>query len=213
MTAHRGPPPTPSCHGTSWHSSRARASDPSASARSTVAFSPSASTDFSKFLGNLKIQNGVATLTELNIDNPVVGVLGTGQIDLGARTLDIRLTPRIDVAATGAGSTIGVGDIPIPVRVYGSWSNVRFGLDSSAVQAELTSRLRNRAASEITNRIGGDAGNILGQVLGADTAAEPPVEEEAPTLEDELRSRALGALFGNRDRTDESEDEDEEAPQ
>lgn len=177
------------------------------------AFSPGASTDFSKFLGNLEIQNGVATLTELNIDNPVVGVFGTGQIDLGARTLDIRLTPRIDVAATGAGSTIGVGDIPIPVRVYGSWSNARFGLDSSAVQAELTSRLRNRAASEITSRIGGDAGNVLGQVLGADPTAESQGEDETPTLEDELRSRALGALFGNRDRTEESDEEDEEAPQ
>lgn len=42
------------------------------------AFSPGASTDFSKFLGNLDIQNGVATLTELNIDNPVIGVLGSG---------------------------------------------------------------------------------------------------------------------------------------
>lgn len=177
------------------------------------AFSPGASTDFSKFLGNLEIQNGVATLTELNIDNPVVGVLGTGQIDLGARTLDIRLTPRIDVAATGAGSTIGVGDIPIPVRVYGSWSNVRFGLDSSAVQAELTSRLRNRATSEITSRIGGDAGNILGQVLGTEPTDQAPADAEESTLEDELRSRALGALFGNRDREDEPEDEAEEAPE
>lgn len=191
------------------------------------AFSPNASTDFSKFLGNLEIQNGVATLTELNIDNPVIGVFGSGQIDLGARTLDIRLTPRVDVNAAGAGSTIGVGDIPIPVRVYGDWSNVRFGLDSSAVQAELTSRLRNRAAGEITSRIGGDAGNILGQIVGGADTAEPspneqtadepttdaPAAEEAPSLEDELRSRALGALFGNRDREEPPVEDEGEAPQ
>ena len=181
------------------------------------AFSPNASTDFSKFLGNLEIQNGVATLTELNIDNPVIGVFGSGQIDLGARTLDIRLTPRVDVNAAGAGSTIGVGDIPIPVRVYGDWSNVRFGLDSSAVQAELTSRLRNRAAGEITSRIGGDAGNILGQIVGGSEAAEPTANEEppeeAPSLEDELRSRALGALFGNRDRDEPPAEDEGEAPQ
>jgi AsmA protein len=191
------------------------------------AFSPNASTDFSKFLGNLEIQNGVATLTELNIDNPVIGVFGSGQIDLGARTLDIRLTPRVDVNAAGAGSTIGVGDIPIPVRVYGDWSNVRFGLDSSAVQAELTSRLRNRAAGEITSRIGGDAGNILGQIVGGAETAEPspseqttnestadePTAEEVPSLEDELRSRAIGALFGNRDRDEPSAENEGEAPQ
>ena len=170
------------------------------------AISPQATTDFSQFLGNLDISNGVATLTDFNIDNPAVGVLGSGQIDLGARTLDIRLTPRIDVNAAGAGSTFGVADIPIPVRVFGSWSNVRFGLDSSAVQAELTSRLRNRAANELVNRLGGDAGGIIGEIVGAtprgDGASEP---SEPLNLEDELRNRALGALFG-------TPDDDEEDP-
>ena len=173
------------------------------------AFSPSASTDFSKFLGDLDIQNGVATLTELNIDNPVIGVLGSGQIDLGARTLDIRLTPRVDVSAAGAGSTIGIGDIPIPVRVYGNWSNVKFGLDSGAVQAELTSRLTARAASEISSRIGGDAGGLIGEIVGGSLATPSDDAENAPSLEDELRSRALGALFGTTQRDSEDEDEEE----
>jgi AsmA protein len=171
------------------------------------AFSPNATTDFSKFIGSMDITNGVATLTDLSIDNPVIGVFGSGQIDLGARTLDIRLTPRVDVAAAGAGSTIGIGDIPIPVRIYGSWSNVRFGLDSSAVQAELTSRLRNQAAGEIADRIGGDAGAIIGGIIGSgSTAPASEEEEDTPSLEDELANRALGALFGNRDRDEETEE-------
>ncbi|GAB5453927.1 MAG: hypothetical protein Hens2KO_01560 [Henriciella sp.] len=171
------------------------------------AFSPNATTDFSKFIGSLDITNGVATLTDLNIDNPVIGVFGSGQIDLGARTLDIRLTPRVDVNAAGAGSTIGVGDIPIPVRIYGSWSSVRFGLDSTAVQAELTSRLRGQAANEIADRIGGDAGAIIGGIIGSGSSNEAS-EEEAPSLEDEITNRALGALFGSRDRDEETEGED-----
>ena len=173
------------------------------------AFSPNATTDFSKFLGSLDITNGVATLTDLSIDNPVVGVFGSGQIDLGARTLDIRLTPRIDVNAAGAGSTIGVGDIPIPVRVYGSWSNVRFGLDSSAVQAELTSRLRGQAANEIADRIGGDAGAIIGGIIGGGSNSQAP-DEDAPSLEDEIANRALGALFGSRDRDEDTERKDDQ---
>ncbi|MEL6693551.1 MAG: AsmA-like C-terminal region-containing protein, partial [Pseudomonadota bacterium] len=173
------------------------------------AFSPSATTDFSKFIGSLDITNGVATLTDLNIDNPVVGVFGSGQIDLGARTLDIRLTPRVDVNAAGAGSTIGVGDIPIPVRIYGSWSNVRFGLDSSAVQAELTSRLRGQAANEIADRIGGDAGAIIGGIIGGGSNGGAS-EDGAPSLEDEITNRALGALFGTRDRDEDSENKDDQ---
>ncbi len=179
------------------------------------ALSPEAETDFSSFIGNLDFSNGVASITDLSIDNPVVGVTGTGRIDLGARTLDISLTPRVDVNAAGAGSTIGINSIPIPVRVYGSWSNVRFGLDQSAVQAELTARLRGQAASEIGDRIGGDAGQIIGDIIGGrSTPTTPPAPEPSDTpaegeetpaepaperdLEDELRDRALDALFGRR---------------
>ncbi|MEO1188876.1 MAG: AsmA family protein, partial [Pseudomonadota bacterium] len=173
------------------------------------ALSPEAETDFSKFIGNLDFTNGVASITNLSIDNPVVGITGAGSIDLGARTLDVRLTPRVDVAAAGAGSTIGIGDIPIPVRVYGSWSSVQFGLDSSAVQAELTARLRNQAAGEIADRIGGDAGAIIGGIIGNQSSTQSEGGEDAPNLEDELRDRALGALFGTRSRDEEEETEDE----
>ncbi|MEM6557527.1 MAG: AsmA family protein [Pseudomonadota bacterium] len=172
------------------------------------ALSPEAETDFSKFIGNLDFTNGVASITDLSIDNPVVGITGAGSIDLGARTLDVRLTPRVDVAAAGAGSTIGIGDIPIPVRVYGSWSSVRFGLDSSAVQAELTARLRGQAAGEIADRIGGDAGAIIGGIIGGQSATPSSEGEETPNLEDELLDSALGALFGPRTRDSEEEKED-----
>jgi len=176
------------------------------------AFSPEAETDFSNFIGNLEFSNGVASITNLSIDNPVVGITGAGSIDLATRTLDIRLTPRVNVAATGAGSTLGLGNIPIPVRVYGNWSSVQFGLDGSAVQAELTARLRRQAAGEIADRIGGDAGNIIGGIIGGQSTTPPAdsdAEDEARDLEDELRNRALDALFGNRG---EKPAEQEEAP-
>lgn len=174
------------------------------------ALSPEAETDFSKFIGNLDFNNGVASITNLSIDNPVVGITGAGSIDLGARTLDIRLTPRVDVAAAGAGSTIGLGDIPIPLRVYGSWSSVQFGLDSSAVRAELTARLRDQAAGEIADRIGGDAGAIIGGIIGNQSSPPSSEDDEAPALEDEIRDRALGALFGTRNRDSEEEETEDD---
>ena len=173
------------------------------------AFSPEAETDFSKFIGNLEFSNGVASITDLSIDNSVVGISGAGSIDLAARTLDIRLTPRVDLAAAGAGSTIGLGNIPIPVRISGSWANVKYGLDSSAVQAELTSRLRGQAASRIGEQIGGDAGSIIGGIIGGNSNQSDP-DEATPDLEDELRDRALDALFGNRNPA--SEPAEEAAP-
>ena len=179
------------------------------------AFSPEAETDFSNFIGNLEFSNGVASITNLSIDNPVVGITGAGSIDLATRTLDIRLTPRVDVSAAGAGSTLGLGNIPIPVRVYGSWSSVQFGLDGSAVQAELTSRLRSQAAGEIADRIGGDAGSIIGGIIGGQSttpSTDTDAEDEVPDLEVEIRDRALDALFGNRGRKP-AEQEETPAPE
>ncbi len=187
------------------------------------AISPEAETDFSQFIGNLEFTNGVASISDLSIENPVVGITGAGSIDLGARTLDISLTPRVDISASGAGATLALGDIPIPVRAYGNWSNIQFGIDQAAVQAELTARLRGQAGSEIGDRIGGDAGRIIGDIIGgrsttpsapSETPTEPsteptPDEEqpaEEPDLEDELRDRALDALFGRRDPEPPAED-------
>jgi AsmA protein len=175
------------------------------------AFSPEAETDFSSFIGNLDFNDGIASITNLSIENPVLGITGSGRIDLGSRTIDVSLIPRIDINAAGGGSTLGLGDIPIPVRAYGDWSNIQFGLDQAAVQTELTRRLRGQAASELGERIGGDAGRIIGDIIGGqsspptptpapapdETSENAPAEE--PDLEDELRNRALDALFGRRD--------------
>lgn len=184
------------------------------------AFSPEAETDFSSFIGNLDFNNGVASITNLSIDNPVVGITGSGRIDLGARTIDVSLIPRIDVNAAHGGATLALGDIPVPVRAFGDWSNIQFGLDQAAVQAELTRRLRSQAASELGDRIGGDAGRIIGGIIGGETAPQTPAPEpetdgasapepaEEQDLEDELRDRALEALFGRR-----SEEPEEPAPE
>jgi|GEM_PF-2291123 len=177
------------------------------------AFSPQAETDFSTFISSLEFTNGVASISNLSIDNPVVGITGAGSIDLGARTLDVQLTPRVDLSASGAGSTIGLANIPIPVRVYGNWSQVQFGLDSRAVQSELTSRLRQQAAGELGERIGGDAGRIIGGIVGGQSPSPSVPSEEEPAeaapeerdLEAELLDAALGSIFGTRERQEDPE--------
>lgn len=184
------------------------------------AFSPDAETDFSSFIGSLSFTNGVAQIQNLKLDNPVVAVTGSGSINLGTRMIDISLTPTIDLKAQRQGGTLALGDIPVPVRIYGSWANPKYGFDTAAIRSELTARARGRIADEIVDEVGGDLGNILGQVVGgkrpnqSPAQAEPgPAEEadsqtsttpEAPpkSIEDEIKDRAiegaLGAIFGNQ---------------
>ncbi len=194
------------------------------------AFSPEAETDFSSLIGGLNFTNGVAQITSLKLDNPVVAITGTGSIDLGARTIDISLVPSFDASAQRQGSSLTLNDIPIPVRVYGSWSNIKFELDSRAVQAELTARARGAIAGEIADQVGGPLGGILGQVItggsptvpaqpAEDTATDtaPDIAPETPTeapksLEDEIKDRAiegaLGAIFGDQNKPDEAAGEE-----
>ncbi len=176
------------------------------------AFSPDAETDFTSFISNLSFTNGVALITDLRLDNPVVGVTGSGLINLGARSIDIRLVPAIDASAQRQGSTVTLNNIPVPVRVHGAWDNIKFELDTAAVRAELTARARGAIADEITDQIGGELGGIIGGIVGGDDAAPAPDNgtETAPrSVEDEIKDRAiegaLGAIFGGNN-PDEDED-------
>lgn len=170
------------------------------------AISPEAETDFSSLISGLSFNNGVATIQSLDLSNPVVSVIGSGQIDLGARTIDIRLVPAIDTSATGQGSSLSIEDIPIPVRISGAWTSPQFGLDTAAVQQELTSRL----TQSVENRARDEISNILGNALGRDGEAAPNEDEtddasdsdapeEEQSLEDQLIDDALGSIFGRGD--------------
>ncbi|MEO1642713.1 MAG: AsmA family protein [Pseudomonadota bacterium] len=183
--------------------------------------SPEAETDFSAFFGDLKFSNGVATVEDLELTNPVVNVTGRGSINLTDRTVNINLTPRVDRTAQGQGATIGVSGIAIPVNVSGPWNNLRYGFDTGAVRAELINRARGRVADEITDRVDGPLGGIIGEVVGGgqrtsrpttptDSAPAPETETDEGTepepeqsLEDQVRDRvldeAIGGLFGRDD--------------
>ncbi|KJS37945.1 MAG: hypothetical protein VR74_06780 [Hyphomonas sp. BRH_c22] len=180
------------------------------------ALSPSAETDFSSFDSVLTITDGVANVDLMKLINPVLGIDGSGKINLGGQALDLRLATSIDKAGTGSGSVVQLNGIPVPVRVSGSWSNLKVSPDTSGIQAALKAELGSKLKDQLSDRIGGDAGDILGTVLGVpatpatppapDTAdpatAQPEPEPKAPvTLEDaaeEAARNALGDLFGRK---------------
>jgi AsmA protein len=187
--------------------------------------SADAETDFTSFIGNLSFTNGVANLSEVKLDNPVLSATASGSVSLAAKTLDIRFTPRVDANAKGGGNTIGLSGIPIPIRISGTWANPQYGLDTSAVRAELTARARGTVADTIRDRVGGDVGGIIGDIVGGQRTQSPAAPsqdgtqvEAAPekSLEDELKDRAvegaLGAIFG-RNKEEEPKEETVEAPE
>ena len=153
--------------------------------------SPTAQTDFTSFDTVLTINNGVANVDLMKLVNPILNMDGSGQINFGGQSLDLRLATGIDQTAQGQESTIQVNGIPVPVRVSGPWANPSISPDISGIQSALQAELGNQIQNEISNRIGGDAGDILGTVLGSGSG---DAEDENDAVLD-----ALGGLFGRDD--------------
>ncbi|MDP1556428.1 MAG: AsmA family protein, partial [Hyphomonas sp.] len=197
--------------------------------------SPTAETDFSKFDSILKIQNGVATVDLLKLISPALGIDGTGSIDIGGQKLDLRLATAIDRTGQGAGAVVQLNGIPVPVRLSGSWNQLKVTPDFSGVQAALEAELKGKLVDEITGRSGDGIGSVIGGIIGAPAkpvvpapadpdggATATPVPVTPPkSTEDQLEDAAekaardaIGSLFGlKRTTTPAPEPEPEAEPE
>ena len=183
------------------------------------ALSPEAQTDFTSFDTVLKVQNGVANVDLMKLLSPVLGIDGSGNINLGGQTLDLRLATSIDKKAQGTGSVIQLNGIPVPIRLSGSWTSPKVTPDLSGVTSSLKSDLQGKLLESLTGKSGSSetgASNPLAGILGleekSDTSkdaqpAETPQQDQATDTQKadpedvakEAAREALGnLLFGNK---------------
>lgn len=203
--------------------------------------SPTAETDFTKFNSVLKVQNGVATVDVLKLISPALGVDGTGTIDIGGQKLDLRLATAIDKTGQGQGAVVQLNGIPVPVRLSGSWNQLKVTPDFSGVQAALEAELKGKLVDEITGRGGSDLGGVIGGIIGtppkpttgtggtsgtstntgtttppAETTPPKSTEQQLEDAAEQAARDALGGIFGRKKPTTptpqpEPEEETEEA--
>ena len=160
--------------------------------------SPQAETDFTTFSASLNVEDGLASVQSLSLVNSVLDVSGAGQINLGGRTLDVKLTPAVDKSGQGDTATVQVNGIPVPLRIQGSWLSPQFSPDLSGLQAALTASARDKAAAEITDRIGGELGSIVSDAVSGRNSQETEGQsgqrptDSADTTEDGSDSSSNG---------------------
>ncbi len=174
---------------------------------------PATETAFTQFDSVLKIQDGVAKVDLMKLLNPVLGIDGTGTIDLGWQKIDVRLATAIDKKASGSGSVIQLNGIPVPVRISGNWAALKVTPDLSGVETALKNDLGGRVREGITERVGGTGGKVISDVIGLpkrdtpvptptpapdapQTPATEPVKPPPPTLEDLGKKKAKETLDG-----------------
>ena len=142
-------------------------------------------TDFSEMSATFKITNGVAHNDDLSMKSPLLRVAGSGDIDIGNEKLNYVAKPTVVASLKGqGGSDIGaLNGLTFPVKVTGTFSDPKYGLDFSAIGTEI-------AKKGLLDKVGGGKGEAVQKLIGGDTAGglqdllsgkKKAAEQPAPT--------------------------------
>lgn len=167
------------------------------------ALSQNAETDFSSFNTVLKVNDGVANVDVMKLLSPILGVDGTGQINLAGQSMDLRLATSVDKSAQGQGSVVQLNGIPVPIRISGAWTNPKVTPDLSGVSSAFKAELGSRVLEElgVSNSAGsGRTEDVIGGLLGIKKPDPEAPTDDAPaeTSAEDVAIKALGGLLNNR---------------
>jgi AsmA protein len=163
-------------------------------------------TDFSELTASFNIKNGVAHNDDLAMKAPVFRLTkgeSKGDIDIGKEQINYLAKPTLVNSLKGQGGKEAeqLGSLGIPVKVTGSFSAPKFGVDMAALGQVLAKSV---AMDALTEKIGGDKAEALKGLLNGKTpgnsgseAANPEggnsTEPAKPV--DQLKQKALKKLL------------------
>jgi AsmA protein len=90
-------------------------------------------TDLSQLSASFRIDKGQATTGDLNLVGPLVKMTGAGTIDLGVKTLALRVEPKLVMTTEGQGRAADPVGLGIPVVIEGSWAEPRIYPDMAGI--------------------------------------------------------------------------------
>lgn len=152
-------------------------------------------TDFSEMKASFNIKNGVAHNDDLTMKAPLFRLAGSGDIDIGNQSLNYTAKPTLVKTLKGQeGADLNALDgLTIPVKVSGTFSAPKYGIDYSAVgvalaKSNLTDKMGGSNNQAVKDLLGGNKEDALKSLLGgkkkdtpaADTTGAAPATEPAP---------------------------------
>ena len=91
------------------------------------------STDLTQLSASFHIEKGQATTADLNLVGPLVKMTGTGTIDLGSKTLALRVEPKLVMTTQGQGRASDPVGFGIPVVINGPWASPQIYPDVAGI--------------------------------------------------------------------------------
>ena len=145
-------------------------------------------TDFAVLSGSVDLTNGVAVNKNLTMKSPLLRVTGEGKINIPQETIDYLLTANVvgTLAGQGGKSLEQLGNIPVPIRVSGTFTEPKFNLDTQALAKALA---EGKLKAE-TNKL---EESLKQKFLGGQQ--EKSGEGVSSKAEDELKKLIPGSLF------------------
>lgn len=118
-------------------------------------FDKAEKTDFSELVGSFTFDNGVSKQNELSLKSPLLRVTGKGDINLVDTELNYRLVTGIVDSIEGQGTTDGSTGFKIPVRIKGSFHDVKVKPDiKDAAKEEAKDKLKDKVKDKLKNLFG-----------------------------------------------------------
>lgn len=179
------------------------------------------STDLSQLGASFRIENGQAITGDLALAGPLVRLTGAGTVDLAAKSLALRVEPKLVMTIQGQGGATDPVGLGIPVMVQGPWAEPRFYPDVAGILDNpdaAYSRLREMGkglfgtgngdapaspGGSLNGTLGETLGTLIQQGLGAarstprpgtpppDTSTPPPATDGPSPMNDIMKQ-----LFG-----------------
>ena len=160
-------------------------------------------TIFNGISASYTISGGVLSNSDLKLSAPLVTATGSGEVGLGARTLNYRLRP------TALAGEDGSGGVMVPLLITGPWAKPNFKLDLETIAREkmeaeaqaAKERLKAEAAAAEA-KVKAELEAKLKEELGVEAAEGESLEDAAKrraeeALDAEARKLLEGLLGGN----------------
>jgi AsmA protein len=138
--------------------------------KSSIGADQKKKTDFSELSASFDIKNGVAHNEDLAMKAPILRLAkgdSRGDIDIGNETINYLAKPTVVKSLKGQGGADldSLAGLSIPVKITGTFSAPKFGMDFAAIGAAA-------AKSQLLDKVGGEKGAAVKELIGGGDKTE-----------------------------------------